>query len=423
MSHVAVRPWFRLLFGVVCIVCHLIAFRAMGGERFKAPLLSGEPGVKVAFSADSVPLVGPGEPQHWNRLLVSRWDSQHYLSYALRGVSQCPPEDLRGKELPSRLVYCGFNFYPGYPVLGAALGKLGLPLDYALLAVSLAATLALVYLWTSAVMVRALGLWRTYLSLGLFNVFTTGFALVTIQTEAVTLALMFAAFIALEKDRIWLGALAAGAAGAMRVTGSAVGVAFVVALAVGLLQRQSFAKAARTLALAGPLSFWGQGAIFAYYGLRYHDPLLYVHAHGQAYAHQASFASTLLPSPERVLASVQAGLHEGIFLAFGFLFLALGHRNAVARFSLRAKVFLYVLALTWLGVSLLGSAGLSYAGMNRYWLGVPLLFLSMATVLERRKAALIVWGAVSLWHYWNVDLCVYLAEHNAAGICKLGYQP
>jgi hypothetical protein len=414
---------FRLTLAVAFICLHFAAFAAMGASRFHLPLYGGGP--KVVYSAPDLPLVGPAEPVGWQRLLVARWDSQHYVSWALRGVTLCPAEDMRKSDLSSRLVYCGFNFYPGYPALGALLARVsGLSVDLALLAWTLAGTVMLFYAWTSKFVQHALGAKATYLSLLLFNVFTTGFAVVTVQTEALTLGLMFIAMRCLSSKRFWLGALAAGAASALRVTGASIGGGFWVAVAYSMFQeRRSLLHALGTLIPLAPIAIFGQLAIFAFYGLRYHDPLLYVHAHSHAYAHAPSILTLLAPAPERVLGSIQGGLHEGVFLAFGFLFLALGHRDALRRFQPTVQIFLYVSAFLWLSVSMLGTADLSFAGMNRYWLGIPLLFFSMATVLRRRPIAALVWITISLWHYWNVDLCVYLAEHDAAGMCLLGHQP
>lgn len=429
-------PLVRLVVAGLFIALHVVAFSAMGRERFNLPLVAPTSAPSVAFSRPNLPLVGPQEPAGWQRMLVSRWDSQHYISFGLRGTELCPAQDLRRESLPPKLVYCGFNFYPGYPALGAIVSKLGLSIDTSLLLVTLLATLALFYAWTSETVCNVIGRRRTWLALFLFNVFTTGFAVVTVQTEAVTIACMFGAFVCLEhppaalrgesKERIRtvVGLLLAGAASGFRVTGAAVGGAFICALAFRMWREgKSLGRIVTTAILAAPLALSGQLAIMAYYGVKYHDPLLYVHAHGQAYGHEASLLSTLFPSPERVLASMQYGLHEGIFVVAGFMFLALGHREALRRASGTAKVFFYVLAVLWLGVSLLGSSQLAFAGMNRYWLGVPLVFFSMAAVLERRPAALGLWIVVSLWHYWNVDLCVYMAEHSASTMCKLGHQP
>ena len=343
----------------------------------------------------------------------------------LRGYSECPAQDLRGADLPPLLTQCGFNFYPGYPAVASVVSRITrLPADYALFAVSLVSSLLFLFLWTGPAFSSALGIGTTYLSLVLLNLYTTGFALVTIQTEPLALLFTVAAFVALHRNALVVGALLAGAAGALRVTGGAIGVAFAFAVLARSLEGGPgrLGRALRSLPIM-VLAGWGQLALFAYFWLRYKDPLLYVHAHGQAYAHKVTVADAFFPSTETVLAACTRGLHEGVFILFGALFLALGAREALRGFRLAERVYWITLAVVSIGIALVGSAGLAYAGMNRYWLMVPLLFFSMAVVLRKRPVALALWGAASFWHYWHVDLCVYLAQWDAGTVCELGYRP
>ena len=148
-------------------------------------------------------------------LIVSRWDSQHYQHIALRAYGLCPAEDLRDAKLAPMTPRCAFNFYPGYPLLGRIVMKLtGAPADYALFGVSLAASLLFLYLYTGPELTRRLGIVETYLSLLLMSAFATGFMLVMLQTEPVTLLSMFGGFVLFSRGRILLGALVIGAAGA-----------------------------------------------------------------------------------------------------------------------------------------------------------------------------------------------------------------
>jgi hypothetical protein len=411
---------FRVLVAAGLLVLHLVAMGCLGRQRLGLPF-NRAPGADPRFVVPDEPLVGPAVPSQWNRLLASRWDSQHYIALVERGYSLCEAQDLRTVPLPPLLVRCGFHFYPGYPVLGHAIQRAtGLPADWALLAVSLAASFGFLLLWTGRDLVNALGLRETYLSLVLLNIFTTGFALVTVQTEPVTLFAALAAFVLLRRDHVLLGAFVAGAAGAFRVTGPAVGLAFGCALLVQAARADgpSWRRLGR-LALAAPLCAWGQLAVFAYFWAKYRDPLLYVHAHAQAYGHAVSLANVVWPSPRMVLRSLSMGMHEGVFIVLGSLWLALGLRSALRKFAPEERVFWVVLVVATLAVALVGSAGLAFAGMNRYWLLAFPLFFSMAHVLRGRTLALVVWGAFSLWHYWNVDLCIYVAQHDSPRYCQL----
>jgi hypothetical protein len=415
----------RFAAAVAFLVAHLLAMRGIAVQRMHLPFDTA-PQTAPRFVVADEPLVGPGVPAAWSRLLPSRWDSQHYVSMVLRGYSLCPRQDLRGASLPPLLVKCGFNFYPGYPALGAIVSRVtGLAADWALFAVSIAASLALLYLWTGDAMVERLGLRETWLALLLFNAFTTGFALVTVQTEPLTLLVALASWWFLRRRWLLVGAAVAGLGGALRVTGGAIGLAYGVALLVDAYTRRDEPLSRRVgrVALAAPLCGWGQLALFAYFYAKYKDPLLYVHAHGQAYGHSVSALDALWPSPELAMRALAMGLHEGIFIVTSFVWLGLGLAPALRRFPPVERAYWLANLVVSIGIAMLGSAGLAFAGMNRYWLMALPLFFAMAVALRRRPLALAAWMTFSVWHYWNVDLCVYLAQHDAPSYCHIGYVP
>ena len=405
----------RLLFAVLVLAAHLGAFQALGRERFKTPF-NAEPKTVPAFHPADQPVIGVRAPAAWNRLLPARWDSQHYAAFALRGYQHCPPGDLRGVSLPPMLVHCGFNFYPGYPfVASLVMRATGAPVDYALLGVSLFASLIFLYLATSKEIRDALGTGTAYLTLILLSTFTTGFTLVTMQTEPLVLAAELGAYVLYKRGWLLTGALVAGSAGAMRVSGGAIGLAYAVMLLVHYARAKgSLGGRFARLFVGGLFAGWGQLTLFAFFYAKYKDPLLYVHAHQQAYAHGVSLLDAVWPDRGRMIWAMGIGrdrLHEGVFLLMGLVWLGLGFREAMKRFALTDRVYwFFVLALT-LGISVVGSAGLAYAGMNRYWFVIVPLFFSMAVVLKRKPVALAAWMAFTTWHYWNVDLCGYMGQH------------
>jgi hypothetical protein len=335
------------------------------------------------------------------------------MHIALRSYSLCPPEDLRDAKLPPMTARCGFNFYPGYPLLGRLVMKLtGAPVDYALFGVSLVASFVFLYLFTGPELMRRLGVVETYLSLLLMNVFTTGFTLVTLQTEPVTLLAMLGGFVLFSRGHVLLGALVVGAAGAFRVTGASLGVAYTLAVLVKELGERKAGRRIKwfSLLLTGPLSVWGQLAIFGYFYFKYNDPLLYVHTHSQVYGHEVSIARALLPEARTIAHALTYNSREAIFMAGAALWLALGSRAALRGFPPAERTFWILSLLGALGIAFVGSAGIGYAGMNRYlFIALP-LFFSMAVVLRRRPWALVVWLVVSGWSYWNLDLPYYLAD-------------
>jgi len=403
------HPAFRLLFAILLLATHLVLIRARAKDLLFLPF-NVAPGAAPEFVPPDAPVQSL---LNWNRMIVSRWDAQHYLHIALRGYSLCPPADLRAAELAPLTSRCAFNFYPGYPVLGRIVTKLtSAPADYALFGVSLAASLLFLYLYTGPAISRRLGIVETYLSLILLNAFTTGFTLVTVQTEPVTLVSLLGGFVLFCRGQFLAGALVAGAAGAFRVTGAAIGLAFASAVLFNELSRKRAGLPIQWLRLLAtpPLAVWGQLAVFGYFYFKYKDPLLYVHTHSAVYAHAVSIYDAFFPDPRTVAHSLTYNSREGFFIAASAIWLALGLRGAMRRFPAAERAYWLVSLAGTLGLALVGSAGLAYAGMNRYLLISLPLFFAMACVLKRRPAALLVWLVCSGWSYWCLDLPYFIAD-------------
>ncbi len=47
---------------------------------------------------------GGRQPRHWSRLLVSRWDAQHYEGFAARGFAACPTAPMTEARVPTSFV-------------------------------------------------------------------------------------------------------------------------------------------------------------------------------------------------------------------------------------------------------------------------------------------------------------------------------
>lgn len=398
---------FRIALATALIALHLIAFAVFARVRFDQPF-NRAPGEAPAFAVPT-----QAKPSRWNRLAVSRWDSQHYINLALRGYSRCPERTLRTGALPSPpTMLCDLAFYPGYPFAGRLLALGGIvPVDYALFALSLAASWIFFFLWTGREIVDALGLRAALVALAAFNLFTTGFTVVTIQTEPILLAATLGAFVLACRGRLTLAAICAGAATGVRVSGVGVGLAFAAWLAADAWQNRRSGGAfwAGRAALAA-LAFWGLALTLVYHGLVLHDPLAYVHAHEQSFGHHPSLLALLWPDTTWLLGSIISNLHEGVWVAAALLWLALGLRDAASGFSPPARAFWYALLAGVLGISLLGSISRNLIGMNRYLLGALPLFFAIGKLLSRRPLALAVWLAICGWHYWNVDLCFYVGD-------------
>ncbi|HEY6475092.1 MAG TPA: hypothetical protein VI456_00835 [Polyangia bacterium] len=380
-----------------------LAVAIHSADRFDVKRFNSKPGAPPHFRNPATDWA----PANWDRLVVSRWDSGNYLELGLRGYQYCPP---RSETLPVRAPGCNLAFYPTYGLIGRYVGKLtGLPIDYALFAVSLLSSFLFLYLWTGKELTARLGVGETYLALLCFNAYTTGYCLVTVQTEPLTLVLAMGAYVAFVRRRWLLGALLAGAASGVRITGVAVGMAFAIGMLFELLKdrpRQVWPWI--RAALLAALCVWGQVALMAYHAHRFGDPLTYIHAHGQLFHHEHPGLGALFPpDPEKINASIEWPLHEGLWLAAALLWFALGHREALRRFPIPEQAFWYASYFATVGIATVGMMPLGLAGMSRYLLLALPMFFAMAASMRRRPLLALLWIAISAWHYWNIDICTY----------------
>jgi hypothetical protein len=411
-DRLAVPPWlprvaqtvpFRLAVVVVALAVHLAAIVILGQERF------GLPFNRAPHEAPH--LVHPNDvaPKQWDRLIVSRWDSGHYLSIATRGYSMCPKEGFPTANFAPYQWTCDLAFFPTYPWIGwlASFGG-RVALDYTLWIVSLVCSAIFLFLWTGPPIVERMGLGPTWVSFLMLNGFTTAYCLVTVQTEPLALVLTLGALVALMRKRYLLGALVAGAATAVRVTAVSTGVAYGLALvAVTVAEWPLTGRALARRVLEMVLSGWGILALLIYYGLRFHDPFIYSHAHAATHGHHPSLARLFPPDVDQVAMAIDHPMHEGIWLAAGLLWFGLGHKEAMSRFSRPERIFCYALFVMCVGVACYGTADLAFQGMNRYLLLCIPLFFAMAATTARRPFVLVLWLLLGTWHYWNIDLCEY----------------
>ncbi|HEX3343433.1 MAG TPA: hypothetical protein VHS09_02620, partial [Polyangiaceae bacterium] len=226
-ARVAVSLPFRVAVAAACLLFHITMMTRVGRERFQYKFNEAPGRAPVFHHPES-----DAKPENWDRLVVARWDAQHYEAIALRGYSTCKDRSqLQSGDYPDDDRTCELDFYPTYGWVGAVVMKVThLPVDYALYAVSLSASFLFLLLWTSRTMIDGLGLGLTYLSLLLLNLFDTAYTLVTVQTEPCVMVLTLGAFLCLRKRWLLVGALAAGAATSIRISGVATGFAYCAGL-------------------------------------------------------------------------------------------------------------------------------------------------------------------------------------------------
>lgn len=410
VRRVAVSLPFRVVVALGCLYFHIAMMTRVGHDRFDYKFNADPDHAPLFFHPES-----DAKPDRWDRLLASRWDAQHYQAIALRGYSTCKQKwELQSGEYPDDTRTCELAFYPTYGWLGALVMKVAhLPVDYALFYLSLGASFLFLVMWTSRPMVEALGLGMTYLSLLLLNVFDTGYTLVTVQTEPCVLALTLGAFLCLHRRWLLVGAILAGATTAVRISGVATGFAFCAALLVLTLREHPRPRCvwlwrAALMAVSG----WGIMALMAYYWHRFGDPLIYAHAHERAFRHHPSLTKIFIPDGRLLIQSIWAEPNEGVILAAGLLWFALGHRKGLVGFAVEGQAFFYVLFFGIVGICMYGSVEYAYGGNSRYLITVLPLFFAMAGMMRRRPVVLALWLFMSVMHYYHGNLCFYVGQNH-----------
>src|SRR5262249_49578325 len=83
----------RLAAAIFLAVLPLALFARAGQDRLNLPFNSAPGQAPYFVNPDARATVGyPREPARWSRLIVSRWDAQHYIGTSVRGVTACPTD-------------------------------------------------------------------------------------------------------------------------------------------------------------------------------------------------------------------------------------------------------------------------------------------------------------------------------------------
>jgi hypothetical protein len=223
----------------------------------------------------------------------------------------------------------------------------------------------------------------------------------------------------LERRQFALGALAAGAVGIVRPTGVAVSIAFALALLVQTVrQRPRWRMWLWRLVLMG-VSSWGILLLLVFFQIRFGDALVYSHARTRYYHYAPDPLALLAPKYTWISQSIWAAPNEGIWLACGLLFFALGGRTALRGFSESGKVYWYAVYALVVFIAAAGQVAIGWSGMSRYLLLAIPLFFALAATLKRHPVALVLWVLFSFAHYWSVNGCFYVGkgEPNFWEIC------
>lgn len=399
---------FRIVVAVVILGLHAKALTVVGKDRFDREW-NASPDAPPTFTDPEQ----RGELHGWDRMLPARWDSQHYMQIGLRGYSRCLERStFDADHHPDDARDCQLNFYPTYGVVGAWFSaRLDWPIDVTLFRMSLLASFLALLLFTSRAVTDQLGVATTYVALICMNAWTSGFVLVTIQTEPLLLLFTLLTYWCLHRRWLLLGAIAAGAASAVRISGIAVSLAYGIALLVLTIQERPRLPTWGARFVYALVGAWGLALLLGYFQHRFGDPLAYIHSHSRAYKHEANVKLLLWPDTRIMMESIWGEPNDGVFLAGGMLWFALGHRRALQTFDGAAQGFWYALFAGVVGLSAVGSSEYGFGGMTRYMLCALPLFFAIAAVTRRRPVVLALWLYISIIHYWGGSTCNYLGQN------------
>ncbi|MGE5180415.1 MAG: hypothetical protein ACM31C_00050 [Acidobacteriota bacterium] len=404
---------FRVAIAVVLVAFNIFAFAKAGHERLEQPFKASPDAPHYSDpDAPSVAVRGPRQPHHWSRLVVSRWDAQHYIGFAIRGITACPTDPDQATDL--QYTDCGVAWFPGY---GLAAGEVtdivDVPADYVLVVMSCLAALVLNLLWTSKTLTDRLGRGAAYAALFAFNLYPTAFLVVTPYPEAAIAALTLGGFLCVAKDRwVWAGVLV-GAATAL--SPSAVGIGFgLVAAALAAAATRHQEKVARWWRplCAIPLAIWGVALTFLAYRIFLGDAWVYFRAQHPFTAGMPDLGLKPLVEPSFWIKGFTSQNLPMLGIAGGLAAVAMCGKELGKRFGRDELMFLAVSCAIVLvrELAVIAARGGGYWQLGPLVLGCPIFFLALGLVARRHLAVYVFWLAISLGLYWHVELCGYIAQ-------------
>jgi hypothetical protein len=350
---------------------------------------------------------------HWSRLAVSRFDAQHYITTAERGLKACPIDPRADDDA---YLDCGLGWLPAWSMAGGAVSTITtLACDNALLLLAILAALALNLLWTSPTMVKRLGLGAAWGALIGFNAFPSAFYLVTPYAEGATLALGLAGFIALANERWLIAAALVGASTALQPSSMAFALALAAALGVAAYLRRGQPQWWRPL-LALPLCVWGQLVTLIGLQIFVGDWSAYLrarHAFGATYQW-----GHLLDIPHYMKGLAGQDM-DGAMLFATFAIIALTARDVVKRLAPVEATYVIVASTTAIILAVITPE--HYWGQTRMLLTCMLAFFGLGILARKYIYLFVPWCVLSLAFYWQVDVCDYVTQGNHAACPSLGH--
>lgn len=415
----ASRP-VRLAVAGLLVCLQLAAFGRASHARLGLPFDTYPDEAPYFSDPDAAAFATPRQPHRWSRLAVSRFDAQHYIATAERGLTACPHDASAPDEA---YLQCGLGWLPAWGMAGGAVSAATtLASDHALLLLAILAAIALNFLWTSETVVKRLGRGATWGALIGFNAFPAAFYVVTPYSEAATLALALAGFIALCNERWLLAAALVGASTALQPSSMAFALALAGALGLAAYRRRAAEQADWWRPLLGlPLCVWGQLATLIALQIAVGDWSAYLRAR---HAFGVTYHWHRLVEVSYYMKGLSGQDMDGAMLLATFGILALTARDVLARLTRGAigvvpeVVFVVVASGVAIILAIVSPPG--YWGQTRFLLSCPLLFLGLGTIARKYPVLFVLWCILSLAFYWHVDLCGYISQGNAKVCPALG---
>ena len=411
------KRWFQMIVATLLTLAHLFAFAHAGKTRLGIPF-DLAPGAHLEFADPNADALGPvpRQPAKWSRLVVSRYDTQHYVSFALRGLSSCPTDPTQ-PDVARGYLNCSLGWLPAYGVVGGLVSDAtGLEPDVALTLVSVLSAIMLNFLWLCPTMVSRIGRFETYALVIAWNCYPGAWSLVAPVTESLTLVIGIGAFIMLCKQRWWWASFLVGASTAFRIPTA--GFAFAMGCALLLAayeQRKVGAKRWWMPILAASLCGWGQFLEMAVFQWKLHNWHAFFDAR---FAFGDKSRWDRLIDVTYYLRGFQSQCGDMIVFMSVITMTVLGARRALAGFKRVEGLFLIISSVFTVVVSIMGAS--QYWGITRYMMLCPLAFMSAANVAKRHRVLFVMWLLFCVSIYWHFELCNYVTQGDRAACPVLG---
>lgn len=418
LSTWATRRPIKLAVAIAFALVHLLVFAHAGRTRLHLPF-NNQPGHHISYSDPNANALGsiPRQPHGWSRLIVSRFDAQHYIGFAVRGLSSCPTHPTLAKNGWGYLE-CGLGWLPAYGTAGGIISDAtGLEPDVALVLLSVLCAIIINLLWICPTMIRRLGLFESYAVLLAWNCYAGAWNLVIPTTEPVVIALALGGFVALANQRwIWAGILV-GACTALRIPTASYAFALGCALLVATWERYRTQTPQwwRPL-LAVPLCGWGQFATLIVFQLKLHNWHAFFDARFAFGDHNR--LGRLVDIQYFVSGFKGQCADMVIYLGLVSIMIIVG-RPVVARLGSSTERTFILVSSVITAVLAVAAAGYHW-GLTRYMMLCPLPFFAMGMFARRHRAAFVLWLIVSAAIYWHFELCNYMTQGNPTACPCLG---